>query len=83
MEESCKLYLVTDGDPKNLSEDNLISMGAYTVFSKSDWPIRIGDGLKMSIVREEMMDEPVQLKIVQVKEGAPKKLILCNTKKRN
>lgn len=82
MRESCTIFVLKDGDPNNLSEDNLISMGAYTVFSKSDWPIRIGDGLKMSIVREEMMDEPVQLKIVQIEEGAPKKLILCSTEKR-
>lgn len=83
MEESCKLYLITDGDPKNLSEDNLTSMGSYTVFSKDDRTVGVGDGLKMNIVHEEMMDEPIQLKIIQIKEEAPKKLILCSTKKRN
>lgn len=80
MEESCKLYLITDGNPKNLSEDNLASMGAYTVFGKDDRAVSVGDGLKMSIVREEMMDEPVQLKIVHIEKGAPKKLILCRAR---
>lgn len=77
MEESCKLYRVKDGDPKNLSEDNLISMGAHTIFNTGDCPVRTGDGLKMSLVREEMMDETVQLRIIHIDGESPRKLIIC------
>lgn len=81
MRESCDLYLVTDGDPNNLSEDNLTSMGAHTVFSEDDRTVSIGDGLKMSIAHEEMLDEPVQLKIIHIDGEAPKKkLIICRSR---
>lgn len=69
MRESCIIFILKDGNPKNLSEDNILFWGKVTLLNERNEQMSIGRELVMKLVRDGEMDKPFRCRIIKAEKG--------------
>lgn len=70
MRESCTIFILKDGDPRNLSEDNILFWGKVTLLDERDEQMSTGRELVMKLVRDGELDKPFRCRIIKTEKGA-------------
>ena len=68
MRESCTVFVLKDGDPKNLSEDNILYWGKVTLLNEGDEQMGVGRELVMKLARDGEMDKPFRCRVVKTEK---------------